>query len=109
MPVTPALRKGAEWLGNLLHVQLRQRSASDKWWETARERVNQIYLAAWICAQGKLPSPLMIRDGKTVGQFVVQGNELELNRLSELMRAGDRGVLSVRYLSHPPATWKCDL
>ena len=108
-PVTPRLRKGAEWLGNLLHGQMRCHSPEDKWWETTRNRVLEIYRAAWVCAQGTLPSPLMVRDGKTVGRFAVLGSEEELKRLLEQIKAGDSGVLGVRYLEQPPASWVCDL
>lgn len=109
VPVGRKLRNEAEWLGNLLHAQMRWRALEDPWWGTTRDRLLAIYRLAWTCAQGNLPSPLFMTNGKTIGNVRVYGTAEELASLQKALPAGAKGLMQVNYLRSPPETWRCDL
>lgn len=109
VPVSPKLRKEAEWLGNLLHAQMKFHLADDPWWLTVREKLLAIYRLAWTCAQGNLPSPLFMVDGNTIGNIEIHGDEEYLANLMTLLKPGAKGTFRVDYLKSPPAHWRCDL
>lgn len=109
VPVSPKLRKESEWLGNLLHAQMKFYPADDPWWRTTRERVLALYRLAWTCAQGNLPSPLFLVNGNSVGNIRVHGDQEYLNSLMAVLKPGAKGVMAVDYLKMPPEEWRCDL
>jgi hypothetical protein len=109
VPVSRKLRNETEWLGNLLHAQMKWRALDDPWWQTTRERVLAIYRLAWKCSQGNLPSPLFLVNGNTVGNIRYYGEDDELKWLMTILKPGTKGLMHVDYLKTPPEAWRCDL
>lgn len=109
VPVSLKLRRESEWLGNLLHAQMKWRAPEDEWWAAIRQRLVDLYRLAWTCAQGNMPSPAFIVNGNTIGNLRLYGDDDVLQRLQSALPAGTRGIVHVQYLKAPPADWVCDL
>ena len=101
-PVTAALRKHAEWCGDLLHAQQRYRKPNDRWWDMVRHRLREMSELLSLAMRGELLGvPLMNPTGAV--EFAIE--YLEERALHEKLKVGGHHIFRVRYLTDPPQEW----
>ena len=109
MPVTVALRNGAERLSDLIHAQLDWRDPRDAWWTMKRGEIIRLYRLAWFCSQGNLLSPGMLNKGTTTGDLTALFTNGQGDGIRAKMVPGATFRMEVSYPDMAPTEWKCDL
>lgn len=110
VPVSSALRNGAERLDQYRHAQSKWRAPDDPWWDEMRAQVVAVYREAWLCAQGRLLSPAFLKEKRIVGSVIIEMvSDEERNALAGEHRVGATGLLHVDYFDAPPADWVPDI
>lgn len=111
-PVTNSLRQMADQMDQYRHAQLRFHANDDPWWDVFRSRLLKTYRKAWIATRGNLLSPAILNNKteKPVGNLMIEiraGQEFDRDILKQLV--GEKMMVHVSYLDHPPPDWECDL
>ena len=109
MPVTAALRNGAERLSNLIHAQMEPRHPDSDWWVEKKNEIVRLYRLAWFCCQGNIASPAMLRKGAAIGDFTAIFRDGRGLDIVPRMVPGVIFRLKVEYPLMPPNSWKCNL
>lgn len=98
-PVTAALRKNAEWCGNLLHAQRRFRQPDDSWWSATRERLQQMAAQLALATRGELIGAPLRSPAGQIELSIEYPAELALH---DKLQVGSHHTFRVRYLASPP-------
>lgn len=109
VPVSDALKNGAERMSDLIHAQRKAYSDEDLWWIKKREEIVGLYRLAWVCQQGNMLAPALIshRDGKMISRLsmTVQGEKEKM----DVVRDTKYAKAHVQYYDTPPAIWVADI
>ncbi|CAH0132510.1 hypothetical protein SRABI05_00082 [Agrobacterium fabrum] len=109
VPVSDALKNGAERMSELIHAQLKAYGDGDAWWDKKREEIIALYRLAWVCQQGNMLAPSLIshHDGKMIGRLsmTVQADKDMMN----IVRDTKYATAHVRYYDTPPSIWVADI
>ncbi|MFT4115603.1 hypothetical protein [Bradyrhizobium sp.] len=108
-PVTNELKKSAEKLGDLLHIQKVRRSGDEAWWLSQKSFLLQTYRSAWYACRGEMLSPLLLlRDKSVVGaiELVADQDPLFFERIGEV---GRTAIFNVSYIDKLPADLSPDI
>lgn len=109
VPVSDALKNGAERMSDLIHAQRKAYSNDDPWWDNKREEIVALYRSAWVCQQGNMLAPALIsqRDGKMISRLsmTVQADKEKM----DIVRDTKYATAHVQYYDTPPAIWVVEI
>jgi hypothetical protein len=98
-PVSSALQKAGERLGDLLHAVREQRNDNDPWWEEARAFLQEVLSELrWANSGELLGAPLLDSMGRLVVEATV-GTEHPMRRI---VSAGVGSTIRVEYIDRTP-------
>lgn len=102
-PVTSALRKKAERLGELLHVMKKYLPPDSKWWHETREYLESTANELEVAVTGTLLGPPMIEKatGRLFVALEVVGRDSEI-AYSDFAKIGKRASVNIAYLDELP-------
>ncbi len=103
-PVTVALKKSSEKIGNYLHSMKRYKSSSDQFWLKFRNDLESTCVKLAVANTGTLLGPPLMKgsSGQVDMKIELPDGEQSKNLLGYIMNTGKEIKVNVTYISHLP-------